>query len=343
MTSAPPPSDPRGARPGESRTSDRPVGPASAREGSPVPPSSPVPPLSPVPSSSPIPPIPPVPVRVLVVDDELSIRRLLDTVLTNQGWEVRTAATGVEAVQQARSFQPHLMVLDVVLPDVDGIRVLKALRVEQSDAMVLFLSANSQAVDRIRGIEAGGDDYVTKPFSVREVVARLTALLRRSARYTAEAHLLPAPDLVVGDLHLNPDSHLVSRAGAPIELTATEFDLLRHLMENAGRVLAREDLLRTVWGEGGGRSSNILELYISYLRRKVDAGRPPLIRTIRRVGYVIRPSDEGGAGSAGAPGAGSGGPPEPRGPSAAGGPADAGPPSSGGIAAPPRIPLDGRP
>jgi two-component system OmpR family response regulator len=238
----------------------------------------------------------PIPVRVLVVDDELSMRHLLAAVLRDQGWEVRTAATGVDAVREARAFRPHLMVLDIVLPDVDGVRVLKALRAEHSDAMVLFLSANSAPSDRIQGIEAGGDDYVTKPFSVREVVARLHGLLRRSPRHRAEAHLTRAPDMVVGDLVLDPDGHRVARAEAAIALTATEFQLLRILMENAGRVLPKGELLEAVWGADGGRSSNILELYISYLRKKVDVGRAPMIHTVRRVGYVLRAAEGEGPG-----------------------------------------------
>jgi two-component system OmpR family response regulator len=162
--------------------------------------------------------------------------------------------------------------------------------------MVLFLSANSAPSDRIQGIEAGGDDYVTKPFSVREVVARLHGLLRRSPRHRAEAPPTRAPDMVVGDLVLDPDGHRVARAGAAIALTATEFQLLRILMENAGRVLSKGELLEAVWGADGGRSSNILELYISYLRKKVDIGRIPMIHTVRRVGYVLRAAgDEGGA------------------------------------------------
>ncbi len=227
-------------------------------------------------------------VRVLIVDDEPHLRHLLRMVLAQQGWAVDAVGTGAAALARAREWRPHLIVLDIVLPDMDGMQVLRELRRESTEALVLFLTANSAVTDRIAGIAAGGDDYVTKPFSVEEVVVRLRGLLRRSP-LRAES---PAPLLEVGDLVLNEDSHQVTRAGEDIRLTATEFSLLRFLMDNANIVLGKEQILSRVWDYDFGRESNIVELYISYLRKKIDAGRAPMLHTIRRVGYVLRPAAE---------------------------------------------------
>lgn len=224
-------------------------------------------------------------IRVLVVDDEPNLRHLLSAVLARQGWEVTPAATGRAAIELARQIKPHLIVLDVVLPDIDGVQVLRTLRAELPETMVLFLTANGTVANRISGIAAGGDDYVTKPFSVEEVVVRLRGLLRRSPMLAAGA---PSPVLEVGDLRLNEDNHEVSRGGVDIRLTATEFALLRFLMLNADRVLSKEQILDRVWEYDFGRESNIVEIYISYLRKKIDAGRPPMIHTLRRVGYILR-------------------------------------------------------
>jgi two-component system OmpR family response regulator len=224
-------------------------------------------------------------VRVLVVDDEQGIRDLLATVLGAQGWAVRTAGTGRAAIDEALAFRPELVVLDIVLPDLDGLSVLQRIRAVLPSVRVLFLTANDAVEDRIAGITAGGDDYVTKPFSVEEVVARLRGLLRR-----VDWDTVPEDEVLrVGDLELVPGGHAVRRDDVDIRLTAREFELLQYLMANAERVLSKEQILERIWGYDYGRESNIVELYISYLRRKIDDGRPPMIHTIRRVGYVLRP------------------------------------------------------
>ncbi|WP_285438097.1 response regulator transcription factor [Streptomyces sp. ISL-98] len=227
------------------------------------------------------------PVRVLVVDDEAPLAELLSMALRYEGWEVRSAGDGAGAVRSARDFRPDAVVLDVMLPDMDGLAVLGRLRCELPDVPVLFLTAKDSVEDRIAGLTAGGDDYVTKPFSLEEVVARLRGLIRRSG--TAAAAVRSESLLAVGDLTLDEDSHEVARGGEEIHLTATEFELLRFLMRNPRRVLSKAQILDRVWNYDFGGQANVVELYISYLRRKIDAGRPPMIHTRRGAGYLIRP------------------------------------------------------
>ena len=227
------------------------------------------------------------PLRVLVVDDEPNIAELLRMALRYEGWDVEVALTGSKAVATARKFSPDAVVLDMMLPDFDGMEVLRRLRADSDDVPVLFLTAKDAIEDRVAGLTAGGDDYVTKPFSLEEVVARLRALMRRAgAQQTAEHSVL-----AVGDLVLDEDSHDVSRAGTPISLTATEFELLRYLMRNPKRVLSKAQILDRVWNYDFGGQANVVELYISYLRKKVDAGREPMIHTMRGAGYVLKPVD----------------------------------------------------
>ncbi|MBL8929520.1 MAG: response regulator transcription factor [Kineosporiaceae bacterium] len=225
------------------------------------------------------------PIRILVVDDEPSLAELLSMALRYEGCEVRTAADGSSAVRVARELRPDAVVLDVMLPDIDGLEVLRRLRAD-SDVPVLFLTAKDAVADRIAGITAGGDDYVTKPFSLEEVVARLRGLIRRTALVQAATDAR----LVVGDLVMDEDSHEVERAGTPIQLTATEFELLRYLMRNPRRVLSKAQILDRVWNYDFGGQANVVELYISYLRKKIDAGRAPMIHTLRGAGYVLRPA-----------------------------------------------------
>ncbi|MEU7422076.1 response regulator transcription factor [Streptomyces sp. NPDC040750] len=226
------------------------------------------------------------PVRVLVVDDELSISELLSMALRYEGWQIRSAGDGQGAIQAAREFRPDAVVLDMMLPDMDGLTVLGRLRRERPDVPVLFLTAKDAVEDRIAGLTAGGDDYVTKPFSLEEVVARLRGLIRRAGAADRRSESV----LVVGDLTLDEDSHEVSRAGVSIHLTATEFELLRFLMRNPRRVLSKAQILDRVWSYDFGGQANVVELYISYLRRKIDAGREPMIHTRRGAGYLIKPA-----------------------------------------------------
>jgi two-component system OmpR family response regulator len=227
-------------------------------------------------------------IRVLTVDDETSLTELLSMALRYEGWEVSTAASGLAAVKTAREVRPDAIVLDMMLPDFDGLEVMRRIRTEQPDVPVIFLTARDALDDRIGGLTAGGDDYVTKPFSLEELVARLRALLRRSGATT----LRNESQLVVGDLTLDEDSHEVARAGDIIGLTATEFELLRYLMRNPRRVLSKAQILDRVWNYDFGGQANVVELYISYLRKKIDAGRPPMIHTMRGAGYVLKPAAE---------------------------------------------------
>jgi two-component system OmpR family response regulator len=226
------------------------------------------------------------PVRVLVVDDEPTLTELLSMALRYEGWQVRTAPDGRAAVREARRFEPDVVVLDVMLPDMDGLEVLRKLRTHEPEVPVLFLTARDAVEDRIAGLTAGGDDYVTKPFSLEEVVARLRGLLRRAGMAAARQE----SQLTVGDLSLDEDSHEVRRAGQLIELTATEYELLRFLMRNPRRVLSKAQILDRVWNYDFGGQANVVELYISYLRKKIDAGRDPMIHTMRGAGYVLKPT-----------------------------------------------------
>ncbi|GLY68825.1 DNA-binding response regulator [Amycolatopsis taiwanensis] len=226
------------------------------------------------------------PVRVLVVDDEPSLAELMSLALRMEGWEIRSAGNSVDAIRFAREFRPDAVVLDVMLPDMSGLEVISKLRAESPTLPVLFLTARDAVEDRIAGLTAGGDDYVTKPFSLEEVVLRMRALLRRSA--VTSAHDRSA--LVVGDLTMDEDSREVHRGGEPISLTATEFELLRFLMRNPKRVLSKAQILDRVWSYDFGGQANIVELYVSYLRKKIDAGRKPMIHTMRGAGYVIKPA-----------------------------------------------------
>ncbi|GAB3109773.1 response regulator transcription factor [Janibacter alkaliphilus] len=226
------------------------------------------------------------PVRVLVVDDESNLTELLSMALRYEGWEVRTAGTGTAAVREAKDFQPDAVVLDMMLPDFDGLEVLRRMRDRDDAVPVLFLTAKDAVEDRVAGLTAGGDDYVTKPFSLEEVVARVRALMRRTAVSADQSSSL----LAVGDLTLDEDSHEVTRGGQEITLTATEFELLRYLMRNPRRVLSKAQILDRVWNYDFGGQANVVELYISYLRKKIDAGRDPMIHTMRGAGYVLKPA-----------------------------------------------------
>jgi two-component system OmpR family response regulator len=226
------------------------------------------------------------PLRVVVVDDEINIAELIAMALRYEGWEVRQAHTGSKAVAVAREFQPDAVVLDMMLPDFDGLEVLRRMRATDPGVPVLFLTARDSVEDRVAGLTAGGDDYVTKPFSLEEVVARLRGLMRRAGAMTPTQQNV----LTVGDLTLDEDSHEVARAGTEISLTATEFELLRYLMRNPRRVLSKAQILDRVWNYDFGGQANVVELYISYLRKKVDAGRDPMIHTMRGAGYVLKPA-----------------------------------------------------
>jgi two-component system OmpR family response regulator len=221
--------------------------------------------------------------RVLVVDDEPGIVEVISMALRHHGFGVDAAATGREALESVRRWHPHVIVLDVMLPDMEGFEVARRLAAEHADVPILFLSARDTTADKIRGLTTGGDDYVTKPFSLEELIARLRNLLRRAG--VAEA---TSGRLRFADLELDEDTFEVTRNGRAIELTATEFRLLRYLMTNPRRVLTRAQLLDHVWSYDFGGDARVLETYISYLRKKVDAEGPPLLHTVRGVGYVLR-------------------------------------------------------
>jgi two-component system, OmpR family, response regulator len=224
--------------------------------------------------------------RVLVVDDEPRLAEVLARLLTTEGWQAQAVLDGAGALRVAAEFKPHAVVLDVGLPDLNGFEVLRRLRMIDPTVCVLFLTARDAVEDRVAGIRVGGDDYVTKPFSMEEVAARLRGLIRRAGLTKASTD----DAITVGDLVMIEDAREVWRGEDAIELTATEFELLRFLMRNARRVLSKTQILAQVWDYDFGGSAHVVELYISYLRKKIDAGREPMIHTVRGVGYVLRPS-----------------------------------------------------
>ncbi len=221
--------------------------------------------------------------RVLVVDDEPNIVDVVSMALRHNGFDVDAEETGAGAITRVREWRPHVLVLDVMLPDMDGFEVARRLTIEHSGMPILFLSARDSASDRVRGLTTGGDDYVTKPFSLEELVARLRNLLRRSGALHEQSGRL-----VFADLELDEETREVSRAGRPIELTATEYRLLRYLMLNPRRVLTRAQLLDHVWSYDFSGDARVLETYMSYLRKKVDSEDVPLLHTVRGVGYALR-------------------------------------------------------
>ncbi len=223
--------------------------------------------------------------RALIVDDEDSISQLVAMALRYDGWEVATAASGAEALESLRNFKPDVAVLDIMLPDFDGIQVLSRVRSEGYLLPVLFLTALDSVDDRVIGLTAGGDDYMVKPFSLEELIARLRALVRRSQSVMDQR---PDPVLRLGDLTLNEDSYEVERSGDPIELTTTEFELLRYMLRNPRRVLSKAQILDRVWSYDFSGKPSVVELYISYLRKKLDTGRPAMIHTVRGAGYMIK-------------------------------------------------------
>jgi two-component system OmpR family response regulator len=226
------------------------------------------------------------PLRVLIVDDEPRLADVLARLLVLEGWQARSSLTGRDAIRAAEEFLPHAVVLDIGLPDIDGFEVLRRLRSLDPTLCVLFLTARDAVADRVAGIRAGGDDYVTKPFSMEEVAARLRGLVRRAGLTHADADAA----ITVGDLVMMEDAREVWRAQDAIDLTATEFELLRFLMRNPRKVLSKNQILTQVWDYDFGGSAHVVELYISYLRKKIDAGRPAMIHTVRGVGYVLKPT-----------------------------------------------------
>jgi len=228
--------------------------------------------------------------KVLVVDDEPNIRELVEVALKFHGCAVAVSASGKDALHQTESYEPDLIILDVMLPDMDGFEVCRALRTDGNDVPVIFLTARDTTSDTIRGLTLGGDDYVTKPFSVEALVARVRAVLRRTTR-EADGETQPGGNaalLQVGDLQLDEEHWVVRRAGTQVELSPTEFRLLAYLMRNQGRMLTRQQLLENVWGWEFAGQSQVVETYVSYLRRKLDPLGPPLIHTQRGVGYSLR-------------------------------------------------------
>jgi len=221
--------------------------------------------------------------RILVVDDEPNIVDVISMALRYQGFAVESAGTGAAALAAVESFRPHLIVLDVMLPDMEGFDVARRLGADRARVPIVFLTARDATEDKIRGLTLGGDDYVTKPFSLEELHARIRSILRRAG--------LAEPDssrLVFEDLELDEDAHEVTRSGQVVDLTATEYRLLRFLMRNPRRVLTRAQLLEHVWEYDFGGDARVLETYISYLRKKLDGLGPPLIHTVRGVGYALR-------------------------------------------------------
>ncbi len=221
--------------------------------------------------------------RILVVDDEPNIVDVVSMALRFQGFTIETAGTGADALQKVAAFNPHLIVLDVMLPDREGFDVARRLGAQRARVPIIFLTARDATDDKIRGLTLGGDDYVTKPFSLEELVARIRSILRRSGLAEPESSRL-----TFEDVELDEDAHEVTRAGRNVELTATEYRLLRYLMLNPRRVLTRSQLLEHVWEYDFGGDARVLETYVSYLRKKLDVHDPPLIHTVRGVGYALR-------------------------------------------------------
>ena len=221
--------------------------------------------------------------RVLVVDDEPNIVDVVSMALRYQGFSVESAGDGASAIAAVNSFRPHLMVLDIMLPDMEGFDVAKRLGAQRARLPIVFLTARDATEDKVRGLTIGGDDYVTKPFSLEELVARIRTILRRAGMAEPESSRL-----AFEDLELDEDTHEVSRSGEPIDLTATEYRLLRYLLLNPRRVLTRDQLLNHVWDYDFGGDARVLETYISYLRKKLDRHGPSLIHTVRGVGYALR-------------------------------------------------------
>jgi two-component system OmpR family response regulator len=226
--------------------------------------------------------------RVLVVDDEESITDLVGTALRYVGFEVAVASTGRQALATAASIRPELIVLDIMLPDLDGFEVTRRLRADGLRVPVVFLTARDATEDKVAGLTIGGDDYVTKPFSLAEVVARTRAILRRTRGEERSDGRLRFADLV-----MDQDTHEVWRAGKPVRLTATEFALLRFFLLNPRRVLSKSQILDHVWHYDFGGDANVVETYVSYLRKKLDRLGPPLLHTIRMVGYSLREPERG--------------------------------------------------
>ncbi|MFV0534449.1 MAG: response regulator transcription factor [Cumulibacter sp.] len=227
------------------------------------------------------------PIRVLIVDDDPLISDLLAMAARAEGWQPRTAGDGYEGLRAIREFAPDIVILDVMMPGLDGVHTVSRLREQGNDVPVLFLTAKDDVADRITGLQAGGDDYVTKPFSLEEVIVRLRGMIRRHVQSVP-----PSTRIVVGDLTLDEQTHDVTRAGTPIELTATEFALLRYLMQNPRVVLSKAQILDRVWEYDFGGRASVVELYISYLRKKIDALGPSMIHTFRGAGYSIRPAND---------------------------------------------------
>jgi two-component system, OmpR family, response regulator len=223
--------------------------------------------------------------RVLVVDDEPNILDLLSASLRFAGFDVATATNGTDALAVASTYGPDVLVLDVMMPGIDGFEVVRRLRADGTHTPVLFLTARDATDDKVTGLTLGGDDYVTKPFSLEEVIARVRTVLRRANRAAAPA---PSPTLTFGDIELNDDTHEVWKNDEPVALSPTEFKLLRYFLQNPSRVLSKTQILEHVWQYDFGGDANVVESYVSYLRRKVDTTEPRLLHTIRSVGYVLR-------------------------------------------------------
>jgi two-component system OmpR family response regulator len=221
--------------------------------------------------------------RVLVVDDEHNIAEVVTMALRFEGFAVHTASCGREALSEVASFKPHIVVLDVMLPDMEGFEVARRLGAQRANVPIIFLTARDATEDKVRGLTGGGDDYMTKPFSLEELVARIRTILRRTGAVAPDSSVLSFEDL-----ELDEETHEVTRAGEPIELTATEYRLLRYLMLNPRRVLTRAQILDHVWNYDFGGDGRVLETYISYLRKKLDGKGAPLIRTVRGVGYALQ-------------------------------------------------------